>query len=59
MLTVNRHLRPNAQYDPLRDLAPASLTFKSDHVVVVGLVLQLPVWKNTAWLLVLRFTRPT
>jgi tripartite-type tricarboxylate transporter receptor subunit TctC len=35
-LTVNRHLRPNAQYDPLRDLAPASLTFKSDHVVVVA-----------------------
>ena len=34
-LTVNRHLRPNASYDPIQDLKPATLTFRSDHVVIV------------------------
>jgi tripartite-type tricarboxylate transporter receptor subunit TctC len=34
-LTVNRHLKPSANYDPVRDFKPVSLTFKSDHVVVV------------------------
>jgi tripartite-type tricarboxylate transporter receptor subunit TctC len=29
-------LRPNDRYDPLRDLVPVSLTFKTDHVVVVA-----------------------
>lgn len=35
-LTVNRHLKPNPAYDPLRDLKPITLTFKSDHVVIVN-----------------------
>ena len=34
-LTVNRHLKPNPDYDPLRDFKPISLAFKTDHVVVV------------------------
>lgn len=34
-LTINRHLKPVTDYDPMRDLAPASLTFKSDHALVV------------------------
>jgi tripartite-type tricarboxylate transporter receptor subunit TctC len=33
-LTVNRHLKPSANYDPVRDFKPVSLTFKSDHVVI-------------------------
>lgn len=33
--TVNRHLKESAGYDPMRDLAPISLTFKSDHAVIV------------------------
>lgn len=35
-LTVNRHLKPNPNYDPMRDFKPISLTFKTDHVVVVA-----------------------
>ena len=34
-LTVNRHLKPNPSYDPVRDFKPVSLTFRSDHVVIV------------------------
>ena len=34
-LTVNRHLKPNPDYDALRDFKPITLAFKTDHVVVV------------------------
>jgi hypothetical protein len=32
---VNRGLKPNPDYDPLRDFKPINLTFKTDHVAVV------------------------
>jgi tripartite-type tricarboxylate transporter receptor subunit TctC len=35
-IAINRHLTPNPAYDPLRDFLPISLTFKSDHVVIVN-----------------------
>lgn len=35
-LTVNPHLLPVPGVDPLRDLAPVSLVFTTDHVVVVN-----------------------
>lgn len=36
VLTINRHLQPNAQFDAMRDLVPISLTFKTDHAVIVN-----------------------
>ncbi|MBV1796043.1 tripartite tricarboxylate transporter substrate binding protein [Siccirubricoccus sp. G192] len=35
-LTVNPHLYANMPFDPARDLAPVSLVFTTDHLVVVN-----------------------
>jgi tripartite-type tricarboxylate transporter receptor subunit TctC len=35
-LTVNPHLYSNLGFDPLRDLAPVSMAFTTDHVLVVN-----------------------
>ncbi|HWT09519.1 MAG TPA: tripartite tricarboxylate transporter substrate-binding protein, partial [Roseomonas sp.] len=35
-LTVNPHLYANLGFDPLRDLAPVSMAFTTDHVLVVN-----------------------
>ena len=34
-LAINPHLTPNANFNPLRDLAPVSLVFTTDHALVV------------------------
>jgi tripartite-type tricarboxylate transporter receptor subunit TctC len=34
-LAINPHLTPNANFNPLRDLAPVSLVFNTDHALVV------------------------
>ena len=35
-LTVNPHLYANLGFDPLRDLAPISMAFTTDHVLIVN-----------------------
>ncbi|WP_245211636.1 Bug family tripartite tricarboxylate transporter substrate binding protein [Neoroseomonas oryzicola] len=35
-LTVNPHLYSNLGFDPLRDLAPISMAFTTDHVLIVN-----------------------
>jgi tripartite-type tricarboxylate transporter receptor subunit TctC len=35
-LTVNPHLYPNAPFDPAKDLAPVSMAFTTDHVLIVN-----------------------
>lgn len=35
-LTVNPHLYSNLGFDPLRDLAPVSMAFTTDHVLIVN-----------------------
>ncbi|MBR0673645.1 Bug family tripartite tricarboxylate transporter substrate binding protein [Neoroseomonas soli] len=35
-LTVNPHLYANLGFDPLRDLAPVSMAFTTDHVLIVN-----------------------
>jgi tripartite-type tricarboxylate transporter receptor subunit TctC len=34
-LTINPHLYPGLAFDPLRDLAPVSMAFATDHVLIV------------------------
>ncbi|MBI0535733.1 tripartite tricarboxylate transporter substrate binding protein [Roseomonas sp. KE2513] len=35
-LTINQHLYNNMGFDPVRDLAPISMAFATDHVLIVG-----------------------
>jgi tripartite-type tricarboxylate transporter receptor subunit TctC len=35
-LTINPHLYANMGFDPLKDLAPVSLAFGSDHILIVN-----------------------
>jgi tripartite-type tricarboxylate transporter receptor subunit TctC len=35
-LTINQHLYQNMGFDPAKDLAPVSMAFATDHVLIVG-----------------------
>ena len=35
-LTINQHLYANMGFDPVRDLAPVSMAFATDHVLIVN-----------------------